>query len=418
MFNLINRFSCNINFFQNKVLIPLSSLQKKIMVIALSIFSLIIFLAYQFYFRSRVVVSRDKPKEIWWTKITKTLEFDEFKKNWTNLAKTKIAREQEGNKLKDAYQALDQINKKNQFPFHAPVGTVHGMPGQFGMWMPGVALVAAYLCEKKKIQGLYVCESLEALSTQIQKIHSNPADQRYAFVVGTFSSQNHLQPNFPQHKATVCIEKKDGKLTIVLLDPEPIPGFNEKISPKNLNDKLWEGNYNSQELVFRAILSGCREAKCEARLLHSQVEREKIYGCAAFALQDGMSFLRDPDFFNRITCNKDKTVKIDQNFAIEVITALPPEYMIGAQSSQIIDDYKKKGGQFNQVLPGKTKTLQNYLDAYFIEGTESNGMLKKQNHYITNKAFKYLNFVLLSLKNLKPSEIDEIINKTLISAKW
>lgn len=267
---------------------------------------------------------------------------------------------------------------------------------------------------------------MESLSTQINQINLNPENQRYAFVVGLFPSgfKNHFpigfEPNFPQHKVTVCVEKKDGQLTIVLLDAQPEPGLNKDILPENLTDDLWSGynqwnKFNCQELVFRAILNACRNSKCQARLLHSQVLREKHYGCEVFALQDALAYLQDPDFFSRIGCSKEKTIKIDHQYEIEVITTLPPEYMIGTQSFEIIKAYKEDGGQFDKVLPGKKKTLQNYLDASFVEVLDGNGKKKIQNHYMTKKSFKYLNFALIALKNLNQSKIKQIINKVLVS---
>ena len=364
-------------------------------------------------------------KDYWWIRITKTKEFDEFKKNWKNLANSEAAREQEAQKLQSSYKSLRHDEPTNQSTYNAPLGTVYGIPGNFSMWMSGVALVAAYLAEKKKIEGLYVCESLESLSAQINQINLNPANQRYAFVVGAFQSgfKNQFpigfEPNFPQHKVTVCVEKKDGQLTIALLDAQPEPGFNKDILPQNLTDKLWSGynqwgKFNCQELVFRAILNACRDSNCQARLLHSQALRQKSYGCEVFALQDALAYLRDPDFFSKIECSKEKTIRIDHQYEIEVITTLPPEYMIGTQSSEIIKKYREGGGQFDKVLPGKKKTLQNYLDASLVEVTDENAKKKTQNHYITKKSFKYLNFALLALQYLNQSEIENIINKTLI----
>lgn len=441
MINLVDAISNNL--ISNKISIPLnislSALHKKIALLAVGIFISLAFLAYKFFFRNKkkadginqhsnppginpinqpVINPINRPiknptKERWWTNVTKTQEFEEFKKNWKDLANSK-AREQSANQLEVSYEEYGKNYLNNDFPYHAPFGTVYGIPGEFGLWMPGVALVASYLSEKKKLKGLHVCENLESLSEQIQKIQLNPSDQKYAFVVGTVLSQNHFEPNFPQHKVTVCIEKKDGKLNIALLDSEPIPGINKEISPDHLKGKLWEGHFNSQEIVYRAILAACKKTNCQARLLHSQVLREISYGCEVFALQDGIAFLRDPEFFNRIKCSKNKTVKIDEKYEIEAIDFLPPEYMIGSQSSKIIEDYKKQGGQFDKILPGKKKSLQNYLDAYQLEGIDNYGKKKKQNHYITNKIFKYLNFALLSLKHSSPSAVDEIINKTLI----
>jgi hypothetical protein len=359
------------------------------------------------------------PKKHWWTKVTETKDFAHFKKNWKHLAKYETARQREAAKLKASYYSK---NRPSSDPsnYHAPFGTVYSIPANFSLWMPGVALVAAYLAEKKKVEGLFVCESLEGLSKKIQEISQNPADQKAAFVVGAFSSGLKKQipfgfePNFPQHKVAVCVEKKEGKLSIALLDSQPVPE-NKTIHPENLQGEIWKGydqwdKFNAQEVVMRAILKGCREAKADARLLHSQVLVQQGLGCETFALKNGISFLRDPHFFSHITCSKTKTVTVDPQYNIEVIKRLPPQYMVGAQSIQILESYKRNGGQFHQPLPGKKKTLQNYLDAHLIKG--SNG--KVQNHYITKKSFKYLKFATLAHEKLKAHEIDAIISKTLV----
>lgn len=358
----------------------------------------------------------------WWTKITGTKEFEKFKKNWQNLTKTKSAREKEAQRLKSL---CGYTQPTYQSSYSAFLGIIYNIPGNFSFWMPGVALVAAYLAEKKKIEGLYVCQTLEALSRRIHEISLNPANQRYAFVVGTFQSGLEdpvsfgFKPNFPQHKVTVCVEKKEGQLTLALLDAQPDSRPLQIVPASLLVDQIWSGydqcgKFNSQELVFRAILIGCRNSKRQARLLHSQVLREKIYGCEIFALQDAIAFLRDPDFFNRVACSKEK-IKVDSQYEIELMTMLPAEHMIGTQSCKIIDEFRKQGGQFDQVLLGRKKTLQNYLDSHSVEISEGIGIHKKQNHYITKKLFKYLNLVAISMKYLQPAEIQKIISKTLIT---
>ncbi len=364
-------------------------------------------------------------KDYWWTRITKTKEFDEFKKNWKKLANSEEAREQETQKLCSSYHSSRPNEPAHQSTYNAPLGFVYGVPGNFSMWMPGVALVAAYLAEKKNIQGLYVCESLESLSTKIKQINSNPENPRCAFVVGAFQSgcKNQIsigfEPNFPQHKVTVCVEKKDGQLTIALLDAEPAPGLNEDIVPENLTKELWSGydqwdKFNCQELVFRAILNACRDSKCAARLLHSRALRQKSYGCVVFALQDALAYLRSPDFFSKIVCSKEKKITVDHQYEIEIITTLPPAFMIGTQSFELIKKYREDGNQFDKALPGKKKTLQNYLDANQVEVTDITGMKKTRNYYIIKKFFKYLKFVSLAIKHLNQAERERVVEGVLI----
>lgn len=311
----------------------------------------------------------------WWTKVTETQEFIRFKRNWKHLA-IGASREREAIKIKKAYKHLPSSNC---------LGKIYNVPGMFSFRMPGVALVASYLAEKKKVKGLFVCKTLEALSRKIQEISENPQDQRAALIVG--ASHCSLGSNFPQHKVAVCVEKKEGKLTIALLDSQP-EFENKTIASEHLQGAIW----NEQELVFRAILKGSGEA----RFLHSQVEIQKSFGCETFALKNSLAFLKDPLFFSRIICSKKKTAPC------VVIKRLPPEYMVGAQSTAIINRYRKKGGEF--------ETLQAYWNAHLIKGPGG----KVQNHYITKKSFTYLKFVSLALKKFKPHEIQAIVNKTLI----
>jgi len=368
-------------------------------------------------------VTANLSEQFWWTKITKSKEFTDFKQNWKKLADPNT-REEEVFQLECSYLGGPQLQiPLRESEYGAFLGKIHWIPGQFSMWMPGVALVAAYIAEKKKIEGLYVCASMEALSRRINEIHLNPNDQRCALIVGATPSglQNdypgYFEANYPQHKLAVCVEKKDGKLSIAVLDPQG----DKDLLPSHLTSELWSGdrereNFNGQELVYRAILQGCRKSNCTARLLYSQVLRETAYGCETFALQDAVAFLRNPKFFDGVGTQKEK-VKVDDQYQLEVITKLPPEHLIGTQSSRHLETYRKKWGQFNKVLIGrekKKKTLQSYLNTHQVE-VHHKGQRKKQNQYITKKSFKYLKFVVSALKKLSQEEIENLVNKILIT---
>lgn len=358
----------------------------------------------------------------WWSKITGSKEFIEFQKNWIFLAKSSGFREEVADHLKALHRTIPHYSKGKYYG--ALLGTVWHTPGNFGMWMRGVALVGAYLKEKKKIEGLFVCETLEALIEELKKIQENPEDQRLSFVVGGFCSgyKNNFsfgfERNFPQHKAAVCVEKRGGHLSLALLDADPFLG-NKEISSNHLEGDLWEGyeehgQFNSQELVFRAILKGCSTSKLEMRFLHSQVLREKTFGCAVFALQDAIAFLQNKDFFQQVKCKEEKLVKVHEGVAIEVITHLPPEFMKGTQSSLDLEAYLQNKEVLDVPLPGNKKTLRKYFDMYRMEVRDEEGETKLQNHYVTKKAFKYLYLVSLALKHLKKQEINAIIESTLI----
>jgi hypothetical protein len=68
----------------------------------------------------------------------------------------------------------------------------------------------------------------------------------------------------------------------------------------------------------------------------------------------------------------------------------------------------------DQPLIGKKKSLQNYLDAHLLKVKHYNEE-KSQNHYITKKSYKYLNFVIEAARQLKADEIEQIIKKTLVA---
>ena len=369
--------------------------------------------------------------KLWWSDILNSKKLKEYKTQWKRLAFDGMAREQEVNSIQclykqTAYFKTHVTNNKNNYD--ALMGTVIQVPGEFSFWMPGVALVASYLAEKNNIDGLYVCKTLEAFVSRLKEISLSDSDQRCAFVIGLFMSGGKKQgvfghdPNYPQHKATVCVEKKQGSLTIALLDAQPLAEVNKDINPDHLTDRLWSGydqynKFNDQELAFRAILKACSDVKGDIRFLHSQVERQIGYGCVAFALHDAICYLRDPDFFKKILCAKE-VVELKNGRQIEIITQLPPEFMIGTQSSQLLEQYIREVPQkiLDQPIRGKKKpkTLQNCLDdnqvTVLVQGNP-----KIQNHFITKKTFKHFHFVTESLNILSLSKIQEIVDKTLLT---
>lgn len=337
------------------------------------------------------------------------------KPEWKTVLNKWSGRANEANRLKFLYKAIVVQKKyqkiaKNQGIYHQPAGDVRWIPGGFGLWMPGVAFVASRLAEKKNVQGLFVCETLESFATKLNEVALSPVDQKYAFIIPTVSSGRNA-PNFPQHKVTVCVEMKDGELTIALLDARPI-GKNSKINPSRLKEDLWDGKFNKQEIAFRAILKGCEGLPTKPRFLHSQVIRERAYGCETYALQDAITFLQDSTFFDRISCSKTDVVKIDKKRKIEIIKELPADYLLGVQSSTFYDELKKKekASYFQQPLLGRKKTFEEYLDDNLIL---DNKVLR--NHYITKKSFQYLTLVITEMQKLSPKKFEKVVSKTLIT---
>jgi len=370
----------------------------------------------------------------WWLKITDSSEWKQFKSNWKEWSKDPESLRTETLKLTREYCQSTFRNKYHfdfQDPYYArgfiryndppnpfelpadstynkPLGKIHLIPGEFGMWMPGMAIIASFLTEKKEIKGLSVCYTLEALTKQIKAIAENPADQRHAFITGVCEFvEGDIHPHFPQHKGAICVEKKDGKLTIAIIDPQ---ATKETFDVDSHSQSLDVG-----DLILQAILKGC-DKDHTPRLLYSQVAREKVYGCGIFALQDSIAYLRNPQFFDQITCKG--AINIAGKQRVENITVLPPEHMLGTQTMQLLKDYERLTPTlYNRPLIGKRKkykTLPEYLDAHSLDGTTRDGGLKKQNHYVTKKMMIYLKFVLMCTKEFTTEQMKEIINKTLV----
>jgi hypothetical protein len=336
------------NIYSFKQFLPSLTLHTKILGVA--VLALTSLAACYYMIKHYCYQNTRHGEKVWWSKINHSENIKKFKKNWKSFADNKTCNKEAARLRSIYYDELDfRLIDEKIHKHHALAGQILGVPAYFSLWMAGVALIAAYLAEKKHVEGLFVCESLEAFSTRLKEIALNPSNQRCVLIIPTVQPGLRLDPNFPQHKVAVCIEKKEGKLTIALLESEPLPGVNKDIDPTHLTDNIWEKlddpyGFNNQELAFRAILKACRHAKIQARLFHSEAERQKTYGCEVFAIQDALSFLEDPDFFSRIVCS-DKKIKVDEEFQIERIIRLPPENMRGVQSFKLFEDYKAQVGQ-------------------------------------------------------------------------
>lgn len=333
-----------------------------------------------------------------------------FKADWKRLTDEK-ERTDEALTLKEIFASRISgyaANPEIHSTFNLPMGEIAHVPGNFSLWMPGVAFVASKLAEKKGLEGLFVCDSLEAFSSRLKKIANDPSDVKCAFIIPTDVKQG--RENFPQHKVSVFVEKKAGQLSIALIDPQPIRG-NDFIRPPIVEMKMWDSSarYNCQELAYRAIVTGLEGAN--ARLYHSQVLRERQYGCAVYALQDTVAFLQGSQFFDSIGLDDDPIV-LSNGQSIQSIIKLPADYLIGVQSTKFYETLKQVEGQeyFDQPLAGRTKTLQQYNDTYIVQNNQA-----KHNHYITKKNFQYMNAAVKGMETLSSEEFNAIAKKTLIT---
>jgi hypothetical protein len=298
------------------------------------------------------------------------------------------------------------------------MGRVNWIPGDFGLWMGGMALIVSHFIEKYGFKEFYVCETLEGFSKKLEQFVENPQAKRGAFIVPCFAagSQHHgvgFRPNFPQHKVTVVVEKVplSGQIKLAILDGQP-EGNNPVISPEKIgtHGDLWkgwqcQGCFNSQELVLRAVMNA--KLPRNTQLFHSAVPRERSYGCSSFAIRDGIAFLRDPAFFDKIVVDQKPPLQVS-GLPLKTITQLPPDFMIGTQSLRQLHTYIKNNSSKDLTVKkkeGKDKTLFDYLKKYNVQ---------EKNHYITIKACRYNELVLQMLISKTPSEIDDRLSKVLV----
>lgn len=313
--------------------------------------------------------------------------------------------EQEGNRYRQEY---GEIKEKVESVAPGPAfGHVYNVPGSCNLWMPGVAVAADYLTKKTGTKGLWVCQTIEAFQRKFDEVINNPEDQRFAFTLPTINSNSLLEPNRAQHKVTLSLEKKGKDVSIALLDSQPIE---INFDPNHCNvENLWQGRYSVAELVFRAVLKSSFEG-LNTHIYMSTVKRQVSYGCAIFALRDGVEFLRDKDFFQKIKVSNQETL-IRPGLKMEYISTLPSAFMVGTQSLSLLNKFQREFPDLaDEKFPEKNKKLSECIPKNLVKGAA-----KEENHYITRKMFKYNNYVLEKLKNTSADELQAIFNASLIS---
>ncbi len=297
-----------------------------------------------------------------------------FKANWKELSSSDC-REAEVAKIRDSY--YKHISKHGNFANITYYELILR-----NLQMPGVAFMASYLAKKNHVEDLFVCANKEALLNEINAAVSNPTDQRKVFIVGSG-----MGSDAPTHKIPICLEKKNGVIHVLMLD------------------SMGESVYAAS--VRQDIKKLLDESVSESHFYSTTLKREHSgYGCAIFSLQDGIAFLQDKDFLQKISYEE-----VDH---VRKITALPPRCMIGTQSLSQIAAYKTENpDSLTQVLP-KEKTIEKTIKKHTLENPAREN--KEENHYITKKHFKYQHLIVSCLENLPTAQIQAMIDKSLIGA--
>lgn len=300
------------------------------------------------------------------------------------------------------------------------MGKVRYVAHEFSFHMPGIALIAYERAQKKHLSNLYVCEHMQAFSEKMGKIAQEGIDCRYAFILPVADSGWGLGIDYPQHKITVGVEKKEGKLRIMVFDPSPSKDKILNSSLKTSSSDVWEGNgekdaFNRNELIMRALKGAAAHLPTEVVI--SKQEREKAGGCAVFALCDAETFLQDPDFFSRISPSEPNTVLATTTpIQYRYLENLPPEYMVGTQSEHLLQEYHTRSGELSQrhFVTKPKKTLQDYSKRRYWHTRIKDGKQKLINNYIMWRFFLYSRSVNKALSELPPEEVQRRINCHLL----
>lgn len=289
-----------------------------------------------------------------------------------------------------------------------------------GVWlsfnMKGLSLIASELKAKHQLEHLHVCDSLEAFQNKLLEISQSEGDLKAALIIptrGLASYITHVPES--QHKTTVCIEKKDGKLKIMYIDSQPWD-VDESLVKKpicELQDlDLAVGNASFG--AFWAIYHSGIDMN-HVELSRFMPTREHAgFGCETFALKDSVAFLKTDNFFGKMI--KGPTPK---GSAISQVIALPPDFMKTTQSLSQIQKYAEEYPALaNQNLirrkSDSPRSLQQAVKLRTKKGYNKNSQKVDQNHYTTMFSLKYHKMLLDSMANLETQAIKDKIDSTFV----
>lgn len=292
--------------------------------------------------------------------------------------------------------------------------------GGQGLWlsfnMRGLSVVASELKAKHQLEHLYVCESLEALQSKLLEISKSEADVKAAMIVPTRYLVSWAK-NTPesQHKSTVCVEKKDGKLKIMYIDSQP-QDVDETLVKKPISEleNLDGGEGHASFMAFWAIYhSGIDMSKVElSRFMHTREHAH--FGCETFALKDSVAFLKTDNFFDKVV--KDPTPRGSK---IGQVIGLPADFMKTTQSLAQVEKYAQEYpalAKQNLVRrDGKTpRTLQEAVKIRTKKGYNKHNQKVDQNHYTTMFSLKYHKMLLDAMANMETQAIKNKIDSTFV----
>ena len=313
--------------------------------------------------------------------------------------------------------------------------------------LEGISLLADNLWKKKGLDrleghnGFYVCQSLKVLQNRLEAIDKTNESTRQVLIVPSqqpgwtcdskdvtqCSNSQHQNPDYHnQHKVPVMVEKKDGKIKICVLCSSQ--EFFLNIPQTYLDDG---SKFSCSEQIHAFI----RAAKLPQTTTYYHAQHKRHFSdtgaCSTFALQDGVSFLRMPDFFEEIEkkggCIPDSNTYLSQCTGEKgtidnpyYVRQLPPVFVRLTQSTSRIQKYENdnaEGGDLaydlNQKLGKKRHTLKQKL-ARVSEERGKGSDKKSLNKAIDYKIDMSKRQILKALENKTPDELHEKIRRRLL----
>ncbi len=284
------------------------------------------------------------------------------------------------------------------------------------MLMEGVALIGSYLRRKKDLQGLYVCTSVEAFQTELNKI-SLLKEGRFAFVL-PISIENREKEDKEYkgdagHKMSVCVEKTSEGTNIAILDAmgwEIEENDYHIFAPRLIHKSAKENQYTDVEgrELFWYIINSKLYSPETTKIYFSTVERQHAgFGCETFSLRDGVSFLQERDFFNKIRSDDVLIQEKEASLHLKPITLLPPIFMRSAQSKRLIAQYSEEYPRAFPQHQEEVEVLKKILPKHDVNN---------QNHYIDHRSHKYHFLALTALLELDTQDVKKMIQEAGVVA--
>ncbi len=291
--------------------------------------------------------------------------------------------------------------------------------GDYRLNMRGVGLIAAHIARKLKLEKkLFVCESIQAFQSELEKIASQSGNQKCVFIIP--SAPYEVDPNREQntHKIAIGVQKENRRLSIVMFDPltdHSHKDYLHTVSKRDFNQPNLRGAIDHWGAYYGGVavktIMHSRLSDVDCTVFSSSMKRQHTgRGCFVFALQDALQFLRDPDFIHRIMPTKLEV--INSSFKVANVVSFPPEVMISTQSRSTVSKYVRlcekhkkpsKLGKWLEPLEG--------MDITDAIGLHQDG--NKKNRFVDALNVQYSK-MLSYLLSLPPEEIAELERTTLI----